>query len=86
MPVRQTMRKGQSKRPPALRRVHRTLNFGRTERFCQTRGVIGFDSYGRIFHDAFELVSKRDFGSGVSVIGGVPSLKKAGPDPVGEIV
>jgi hypothetical protein len=37
-------------------------------------------------HDAFELVSERDFGCGVSVIGGVPSLKKAGPDPVGEFV
>jgi len=73
-------------RPPALWRVRRTLNFSRTERFCQTRVVIGFDSYGRIFHDAFELVIQRDFGSGDSVIGGVPSLKKAGPDPVGEIV
>ena len=42
-----------------------------------------FDSYGRIFHDAFELVSERDFGCGVSVIGGGLSLKKARPDPVG---
>lgn len=62
------------------------MNFVRAERIGQTREGTGFDSYGRIFHDAFELVSERDFGCGVSVIGGVPSLKKAGPDPVGEIV
>jgi len=32
------------------------LNFVRSEGFCQTREVTGFDSYGRTFHDAFELV------------------------------
>jgi len=48
--------------------------------------VTGFDSYGRIFDDAFELAVSRNFGSGDAVIGGVPSLKKAGPDPVGEFV
>jgi hypothetical protein len=48
--------------------------------------VTGSDSYGRVLFGAFEPVYQHDFGCGGSVIGGGPSLKKAGPDPVGEIV
>lgn len=48
--------------------------------------VTGWASYGRDYLGAFVPAAQHDFGIGDPVIGGEPSLKQAGIDPVGEFV